>query len=225
MLKDGLVFMFISSFMALFPVANPIGAGFVLNGFLIGLGPQDRKYVIRKIVIDYLIVGLGSLAVGHFILLLFGLSLPIIQIGGGLLICKTALQWLSDSDWAVSRSAGGDGVKNVGVGSLESRIFYPMTFPISIGPGSVSVILTLVASAGVKGPFMKSLANYAVIALVIGAMCLILYLFLTQGQRILHKIGDKGSLVINKMVAFFTFCVGIQIVVAGITKVFHLNVL
>ena len=224
MLKDGLVFMFISSFMALFPVANPIGAGLIVNGFLTGLGPDDRKSIVRRIAVDYLLVGLGSLAVGHFVLALFGLSLPIIQIGGGLLICKTAVQWLSDSDSTVGGTPD-KSVQTTALSQLQSRAFYPLTFPISIGPGSVSVILTLMASASVKGDWVKSLINYAVIALVILAMCLILYLFLSQGQRIMRKIGTSGSMIINKMVAFFTFCVGIQIVVAGITKVFHLSVL
>ena len=72
--------------MALFPVANPVGAGFLVNGLLSGLSDADRKSIIRKIIIDYLLVGIGSLAVGHFVLMLFGLSLPIIQLGGGVLI-------------------------------------------------------------------------------------------------------------------------------------------
>ena len=98
-----------------------------------------------------------------------------------------------------------------------------VTFPISIGPGSVSVILTLMASVSMKDGWAKGLLSYAIIALVIVLMCLILYLFLSQGERIIRKIGTSGSIVINKMVAFFTFCVGVQIVVTGIAKLFHLH--
>ena len=90
MLKEGFLFTFISAFMALFPVANPVGAGFLVNGLLSGLNDEDRRSIIRRIVTDYLLVGLGSLAVGHFVLSLFGLSLPVIQLGGGLLICRAA---------------------------------------------------------------------------------------------------------------------------------------
>lgn len=214
--------MFISSFMALFPVANPVGAGFMVNGFLSGLDEQNRRSIIRRILIDYLFVGLGSLAIGHFVLLLFDLSLPIIQLGGGLLICRTALQWLGDSDASVGRLVPKKGTEPIDLQALESQVFYPITFPISIGPGSISVILTLMASASTKGDWVKSLVNYLVIAVVIGLMCLILYLFLSQGQRIMKKLGSSGSIIINKMVAFFTFCVGIQIVVTGVIKIFHL---
>ena len=211
MLKEGFLFTFISAFMALFPVANPVGAGFLVNGLLSGLNDEDRRSIIR------------SLAVGHFVLSLFGLSLPVIQLGGGLLICRTALQWLGDSDSSVGRTQGKD-VNPIHKSAIESQIFYPITFPISIGPGSVSVILTLMASVSMKNGWARGLLFYAIIALVIVLMCLILYLFLSQGERIIRKIGNSGSIVINKMVAFFTFCVGVQIVVTGIAKLFNLHV-
>ena len=81
------------------------------------------------------------------------------------------------------------------------------------------------ASASVKGDIVRSALNYALIALVILLMCLILYLFLSQGQRIVSRLGRSGSMIINKMIAFFTFCVGIQIVTEGVAKIFRLNVL
>ena len=222
MLKESFVFMFISSFMALFPVANPVGTGFIINGFLSGLGRSERRSIVRRIAVNYLLIGIGSLAIGHFVLSLFGLSLPIVQLGGGLLICKTALQWLGDSD-ASTGSAPDKPVDPISVRNLESRVFYPITFPISIGPGSISVIFTLMASVNIKDGLGKIIINYAVIAFVIFLMCLILYVILSQGQKITKKVGVTGTMIINKMVAFFTFCVGIQIIAEGVEKIFHLS--
>ena len=222
MLKESFVFMFISSFMALFPVANPVGTGFIINGFLSGLDRSERRSIVRRIAVNYLLIGIGSLAIGHFVLSLFGLSLPIVQLGGGLLICKTALQWLGDSD-ASTGSAPDKPVDPISVRNLESRVFYPITFPISIGPGSISVIFTLMASVNIKDGLGKIIINYAVIAFVIFLMCLILYVILSQGQKITKKVGVTGTMIINKMVAVFTFCVGIQIIAEGVEKIFHLS--
>ena len=222
MLKESFVFMFISSFMALFPVANPVGTGFIINGFLSGLDRSERRSIVRRIAVNYLLIGIGSLAIGHFVLSLFGLSLPIVQLGGGLLICKTALQWLGDSD-ASTGSAPDKPVDPISVRNLESRVFYPITFPISIGPGSISVIFTLMASVNIKDGLGKIIINYAVIAFVIFLMCLILYVILSQGQKITKKVGVTGTMIINKMVAFFTFCVGIQIIAERVEKIFHLS--
>ncbi len=172
-----------------------------------------------------MLIGIGSLAVGHFVLSLFGLSLPVIELGGGLLICKTALQWLGGEADTSINSQPGKKVNPIDLSKINSQIFYPLTFPITLGPGSISVIFTLMASASIKGDLIGSAINYAIIAIVIVLMCLILYVFLSQGPKIVDKLGHSGNIIINKMIAFFTFCVGIQIVVMGISRIFHLTVL
>lgn len=213
MILSNLLIIFTSSFMALFPVINPLGNGFVVNGFLNELNDYQRKTAIQKLIINYILIGIGTLVIGHLFLLIFGLAIPVIQLGGGLLICKTAMELLSDSSTPdksdkkeTNQDTDGSNWKNI-----EQKIFYPITFPISIGPGSISVIFTLMASANVKGNLLKTGMNYAVIATVIICMATILYIFLSQGQKIIQKIGSSGNLIINKLVAFFTFCIGIQL--------------
>ena len=227
MILSNLLIIFTSSLMALFPVINPLGNGFVVNGFLNELNDHQRKTAIQKLIINYILIGIGTLVIGHLFLLIFGLAIPVIQLGGGLLICKTAMELLSDSGTPdksdkkeTNQDTDGSNWKNI-----EQKIFYPITFPISIGPGSISVIFTLMASANVKGNLLKTGMNYAVIATVIICMAAILYIFLSQGQKIIQKIGSSGNLIINKLVAFFTFCIGIQIAVTGISQIFHLNIL
>lgn len=219
-----LLFIFSSSFMALFPVINPLGNGFVVNGFLIDLDARQRKTAVQKLIFNYILIGLGTLVIGHLFLMIFGLAIPVIQLGGGILICKTAVELLGDT----GSSEKEEKVKDIDSSkwkNIERKIFYPITFPMSIGPGSISVIFTLMASASVKGKLLQTGINYAVIALVIICMAAILYIFLSQGQKIIQKIGPVGNLIINKLVAFFTFCIGIQIGVTGISQIFHLNIL
>ena len=220
MLKS-VIFIFISSFMAIFPVSNPAGAGLLVSGMLSRIEEPHRRELIRRIVVAYALIGLGALVVGHLVLLLFGLSLPVIQTGGGLLICRTAWQGLGDSDTALGRLAD---VESSGetVRMIEQHIFYPITFPITIGPGTISVILTLMASTNIRADLRHSLLTYAVIAITILLMAAILYLFLVHGQRVIRRMGGAGGTLLNKMVAFFTFCVGIQIVATGVRVMFRM---
>ena len=221
---SNLLIIFSSSFMALFPVINPLGNGFVVNGFLIDLDARQRKTAIQKLIFNYVLIGIGTLVIGHLFLLMFGLAIPVIQLGGGILICKTAMELLSDTD-STEKVESNRNITGSKWQNIQQKIFYPITFPISIGPGSISVIFTLMASSSVKGKLLQTGANYAVIALVIMCMAAILYVFLSQGQRIIQKIGPVGNQIINKLVAFFTFCIGIQISVTGISQIFHLNIL
>lgn len=217
-----LILIFSSSFMTLFPVNNPIGTGFIVNGYFAGLSSDQRSVAIKRLIINYIIIGVGTVAIGHIFLILFGLAIPVIQLGGGFLICRAALGLLSDGSSADNTS---NAVPTANWEELQGKIFYPIVFPISVGPGSISVIFTLMANASVKNDFLQTGVNYLVIALVIFCLAGLLYLFLTQGEIIVKKLGTKGNMVINKLVAFFTFCIGIQIMVEGISKIFHLSIL
>ncbi len=148
-----------------------------------------------------------------------------IDLGGGLLICKTALQWLNDSDSSMGGKENRT-VDPVALSKISSQIFYPLTFPISIGPGTISVIFTLMASASTKGApaaeeryqlrdYRRRHSHHVFDSASVSV----------PRQKIVDKPGSSGSMIINKMIAFFTFCVGIQIVVEGIVKIFHLNIL
>ena len=222
---SNLLIIFSSSFMALFPVINPLGNGFVVNGFFTDLDPQQRKAAIQKLTFNFIMIGVGTLVIGHLFLLIFGLAIPVIQLGGGILICKTAMELLGDSGSTDKGEEASQIVDRFRWMNLEQKSFYPITFPISIGPGSISVIFTLMASASVKGKLLQTGINYLVIALVIICMAAIFYVFLSQGQRFIQKLGPVGNQIINKLVAFFTFCIGIQISVTGISQIFHLNIL
>jgi small neutral amino acid transporter SnatA (MarC family) len=207
---------------------NPIGSGFIVNGFLEELDDIQRKIYVKKIIINCILVGVGSLLAGHLILLLFGLAIPVIQLGGGIVICKTGLEWLSDSKSGKTEKVqpAMDKINvHVHADDIEKKLFYPISFPISLGPGSMSVIFTLMASAVVKGNFLSTGLNYAIISLAIVSLLIILYIFLSQGMRIMKKLGRSGNMVLNKLIAFITFCIGIQIIVTGISKIFHLSIL
>lgn len=218
------VYTFISSFITLFPVVNPIGSAFIVNGSLGDLDDTQRKSAIRKIIFNCLLISVGSLVAGHLILLLFGLAIPVIQVGGGIIICKTGWDWLSDSQKA-NITTTHDGIHSVNTNDVEKQLFYPLSFPISIGPGTISVIFTLMATASVKNDLLKTGINYGIIILVIVILLIIFYFLLKEGPRITKKLGHSGNLIINKLIAFITFCIGIQIIITGISKIFHLTIL
>lgn len=224
---SNILFIFTSSFMAIFPVSNPIGMSFIINNFLSEVNEEEQKQATRKIIFYFVIISIGILLIGHILLLLFGLAIPVIQVGGGILICKTATGLLSDdglvnTDIKNATQSLNDDMKWK---SLQNKLFYPISFPLTIGPGTISVLFTVMASASVSGKIVDTFVNYLAIVLAIICIAAILFIFLSQGNKITHKLGKSGVMIINKMVAFFTFCIGIQIIVTGISKIFHLNIL
>ncbi len=220
-----ILFIFTSAFAALFPVINPIGNGFIIDGFIENLNDEQRKAASKKVFLNCLLISWGSLALGHIVLSLFGLAIPVIQVGGGIIICKTGLEMLS----AGVSSSTDDGkqvvIDEIKLEEIERKLFYPLSFPIVVGAGSISVIFTLMANATVSDNLLHTGVNYLAIALAIFAMLAILYIFLLQGHKFMKKLGSSGNLIINKLVAFITFCIGIQIFVTGISHIFHITIL
>ncbi len=219
-----LIYLFASSFIALFPVINPIGNVFIINSYLQGVDNTYRKSIIKKIIANSLLIAVGSLVAGHFILLLFGLAIPVIQVGGGIIICKTGWEWLSKPETNNSDDPQ-KAADKISIKKIEGLLFYPLSFPIVIGPGTISIIFTLMANASIKNNILYTWIDYTIIAFAIFSIMVILYLFLSQSPKITKKLGASGNLIINKLIAFITFCIGIQIMLTGISKIFHLNIL
>ncbi|MDR3272236.1 MAG: MarC family protein [Flavobacteriaceae bacterium] len=215
---------FLGALIALFPIVNPIGSAFIVNNFFEGLDNHRRRSIIKQIGIYCLCIGIGSLLAGRFILILFGLSIPVIQLGGGLIICRTALNMLSDESSKNKANRKMDTMNKMDYDGLEHQIFYPITFPLIMGSGAISVIFTLAANA-LYDDFLHTVTSYLTIAAAIVVICLLVYIFLLNSSKIVNRLGYSANIIINKLLAFFTFCIGLQIAVTGISKIFHWDLL
>lgn len=220
---NSLAYFFVSSFLALFPVVNPLGDGLIINGFLKDLNNEQRKLAARKIAINSILICACSLVLGHLILMLFGLAVPVIQVGGGLIICKTGYDLLI-KEASIPKPSAAE-VKNIDMDEVKMKLFYPLSFPIAIDPGSISVILTLMATASIKGDFLKTSLNYAMIGVAIVLVIFMLYLMIAHGPKLTKRLGTSANMIINKLVAFLMFSIGIQITLTGLAKIFHLTIL
>ena len=215
-------YIFISSLLTLFPVLNPVGDGLIVNGYLKGLDAQQRKRAVKKIFVNCVLISIGSLLLGHFILILFGLAVPVIQVGGGFIICKTCYDLLLSNDNIPAAKQSPDDIRQIDQDALNMKLFYPISFPISIDPGTISVIFTLMATVPAKSTFLSMIIHYAAIALAIIILIWLLCLFLVHGGMLMKRLGDSANTIINKLVAFLTFCIGIQILLTGISKIFNI---
>jgi multiple antibiotic resistance protein len=200
---------------ALFPVVNPFGSAFMVTPYFIDLTGDQKRQAVRKITFYAFSICTVALFTGHWILELFGLSVPVIQLAGGIMICKMGWGFLSSDKEIHLADANSDLSKENSFASLQKKLFYPITFPITTGAGTVSVLFTLSAhSAGhdIKG----YLIGLAAILLAIIFMCLLIYICYLNAKTIIAHLGDKGEMIINRISAFLIFCVGLQIAVTGI---------
>src|SRR6202012_2233959 len=138
-------------FVALFPVVNPIGTAFILSPYFSDLSRKERINAVGRVTFYSFMICIVTLFIGHWILELFGLSIPIIQLAGGIMICKIGWEFLSSDKKEVPAANQADKVEQLEkIKQVENKLFYPITFPITAGAGTIAVLFTLSAQSADK---------------------------------------------------------------------------
>ncbi|MBL0310473.1 MAG: MarC family protein [Bacteroidetes bacterium] len=204
-----------AGFIALFPVVNPLGSAFIVNPYFSGLDRQDRVNAIKRIALYAFAICLFTLLTGHWILELFGVTVPIIQLAGGTMICKTGWDFLAPSKQSNTEKPINES-ENLSQ-QIESKLFYPITFPLTTGAGTISVLFTLSAHGANKN-IAQYLINTSAILIAVAAMCFLVFICYVNADRLIKYLGSQRERIVNNIMAFLIFCVGLQIAAEGITQ-------
>lgn len=202
---------------ALFPVVNPIGASFIVSPFFSGISKPHRRYAVKRIAIYILIFCTVTMFIGHYILALFGITVPVVQLAGGIVICKLGWEMLSATPTEGEMEESQEAEPMERFKDLRNKLFYPIVFPTTVGAGTISVIFTLTAhSETVENTnyFVRMGAIFTAILIT----SFVVFLFFNNATKVVKFLGDKNEQIIKRIMAFLIFCVGLQIAVGGITN-------
>lgn len=203
---------------ALFPVVNPVGSAFMVSPFFERLNRSEKRRAVTKIAIYAFLVCTVSLFAGQWILRLFGLSIPVVQLAGGIMICKMGWEFLSSEPKKDVDEIEGHGEVSA-YHHIAPKLFYPITFPATTGAGTISVIFTLSAQGAEFGSPTYYLNTGAILASIF-VMCIMVYVFYLNTRTIISFLGSNGENIVNRISAFLIFCVGLQIGIGGIKALF-----
>jgi multiple antibiotic resistance protein len=197
---------------ALFPIVNPVGSAPIFLSMTREGSPAERRTLSWKVAMNSFFLLLGSLLIGSHILSFFGISLPIVQVGGGLLVISGGWAMLKHEDEEDRKGIE----RTAGAGRLLRKAFYPLTLPLTVGPGSIATAITLGANAPHPGGGRLALG---LIAAVIGALVISLSVFLCYvfAERTGKLLGPTAMSVAMRLSAFLLICIGLQIVWNGIS--------
>jgi multiple antibiotic resistance protein len=201
---------FLLAFTALFSIVNPLGGAFIFFGATQEFDARTRARISRWVAIYAFAIVAFSLYIGAYVLEFFGISIPVLKVAGGIVISLSAWQLLSAPEARQERkTATATTLPSTGI--VPSRIaFYPLTMPITTGPGTISVAISLGASrpAGFEAEW---LAFFLQTILATTALCLLIWLLYRNSGRIARAVGSTGTTIIVRLSAFLLFCIGIQV--------------
>lgn len=209
LLALGKSFLFV--FAALLPILNPAATAPIFLGLTEGASAATRELLARRIARHMF----GLMLVGSYVLSFFGISLPIVRVGGGLILAASAWRLLTATHATVDSRT--ELAESFTPEMARRQAFYPLTFPISCGPGSIAAALTVGVSLQ-DDRLLLSLARMGGGVLALLAVGVLLYLAFRYAQRLLRPLGEAGTVIFLRLSAFILLCLGVQIVWDGASE-------
>jgi len=196
----------------LLPIINPL-AGAPVFSMTAGPEPAATRSLARQVAINCWFILVGSLLVGTYVLELFGISLPIVRIGGGLLVAASGWRMLNHGDDDEVRAAVKRQATALSHAEVVKRSFFPLTFPLTTGPGTIAAAIAI----GAGLPRQPALYVVGAGVAVLGATLTVavIYLVYRHAARLMARLGEVGAMVMTRLMAFMLLCLGIEILWTG----------
>jgi multiple antibiotic resistance protein len=211
---------FLIAFSALLPLINPVGSALVFLGLVGNARPEIYRSLARRIAINNVIFLVIIELLGSAILRFFGISLPIVQLSGGIVIAAIGWSVLNQQDANETSQKERDCAEledDLGTRALEQKAFYPFTFPVTSGPGTLVVMLTL--AAHVSSPNLtRNILGHVGILIAVIVLSGLVYLCYAYAPKITTAISPATAHGILRVVAFILLCIGVQIAWNGLAQ-------
>jgi multiple antibiotic resistance protein len=204
------------AFLAILPVVNPFSAPPIFISITEGLSTEERGRQALKACLYAFLILLVSLLAGTFILKFFSISLPAVQIAGGLLIARTGFQMLGPQ-----KEHHQSNVEEQEAREKEDISFIPLAMPLLSGPGAMAVMINLATG-------VEQTIDWLLISLAAAAVCIITYFVLIESVRLVRLLGVNGMNALTKLMGFLLLSMAVQFMINGLstsisTLIHHLN--
>jgi multiple antibiotic resistance protein len=195
---------------ALLPLVNPLGVVPIFLRMTHGCDEATRRDLARHIALYSFALLLGSMLFGSFVLRLFDLSVSVVQVAGGAVVCALGWQLLHHESHLNEPTPDPHRARQVAV----ARAFYPLTLPVSIDAGVIAVAITLGANHG--RTLEREVIQLGAAIVGSGFVALSILLAYRYAARVSGWLGNKGMEVLLRLSALIVLCIGVQIVWNGL---------
>lgn len=207
---------FLAVVAGLFPIVNPVGGAPIFLSLTRGYSAKIRATLAARIAIGGFALMIASLFVGSHILGFFGLTIPAVQVAGGLVVVSYGWRYLQQGDDSAARQQQ----SKVSDQAILEQAFFPLTMPLTVGPGTISVAITLGAKGAPSHDFLYVAAGAALGALVIA---IVIYLCYRFAAGVFGLFGHTGVDVVVRLSSFILLCLGVQIVWNGYSALMEMH--
>jgi multiple antibiotic resistance protein len=196
---------------ALFPIVNPPGTALVFLSMTARASHAERRLLARRVAVNSFFVMAVAFLLGALVLKFYGISIPVLRVAGGLIVAISGWKLLNEGNPKEDDAAQAKA-------EYSGLAFYPLTLPLTTGPGTIAVLISLGFSRGVYIDYSQE-ARFVVAGLAATiAMAVFIYVCFAYSDRIEKILGRGGTDIAVRLSAFILFCLGAQIVWSGASE-------
>ena len=174
---------------------------------------ETRRFLARRVALNSFFVMSGSLLVGTFVLSIYGISIPILRVAGGIIVAASGWKLLNEGNTkdaeSTQKSASTD---------YHGMAFYPLTLPLTTGPGTIAVMIGLGFGRTKYLSWFEELRYVAMVLLAAVATAVAIYFCFAYADRVQKLLGRAGTDIAVRLSAFILFCIGVQIFWTGLSE-------
>lgn len=210
---------FLLTFTALFSIVNPLSETFIFYGATRDFESKVRKGLARWVGIYSFAIMALSLYIGAYVLEFFGVSIPVLRVAGGIIVAAAGWRMLNAPDATEQRRTEAPDPQLMD-SSTRRLAFYPLTLPLTTGPGTISVAVSLGAGRP-TGFHVSSLAFFVETLAATALLSMTIYGLYRYSARVAGFIGPTGTTIVVRLSAFLLFCIGIQVLWNGAAELLN----
>jgi len=187
---------------------------FIFEEVTAHLTHADRARLAGRVGLYSLLMMLGALWVGAYVLNFFGVTLAALRLAGGLVVGMRSWELLNRPEEHEERKQEQAGPTGQAVIDMA---FFPLTMPFTTGPGTISVAVTLGAERPASG--LGLLAFFVGVSGAAAAVAAVVWIAYRYADRVSGWLGASARRSLSRLIAFLLLCLGVQIFIGGVEDV------
>lgn len=200
----------IESFGAFFAIMNP----FMILPLFLALTSDwslaEQRQLAIKVCISATILCAVIFFTGQRVISFFGITIDEFRIAGGLVLAQIAWSMLNGKN--VSSHQGSQAEKDR-LEQLEAMAFYPLAFPMIVGPGTIAT--TIVYTGQARGP-----EEFITLAVIILAVLALLFVVLYFASYFGRALSETMRTVMTRIMGMILLAIAVEMTTTGLRAVF-----
>jgi multiple antibiotic resistance protein len=192
-------------FGALLAIMNPLSGLPIFLSMTEGMGEAAQRRISLQVALCIAVLGTVTALAGARVLAFFGIGVPDLQVAGGLVVLKLAFGMLGGGDGSMHHGTEGE---RAGYADAASIAFYPLAFPLMLGPGTIATLILFAGQA--DGP-----ADWAGYFAAFGAVVLAVAVVFALGSRFGRFLSGGARAVMTRVMGLILAAIAVQMVAEG----------